>query len=101
LQQRVAGLNITVANQSTATFTAQLQAGFIYVPFLIADGRPEAILDGNSNNDPAIYFPFLGANADGAEHVRLLGDNVFGFEDLPGGGDRDYNDVVMRVSLGV
>jgi hypothetical protein len=46
-----------------------------------------------------VYFPFLGANADGVDHIRLLGDNTFGFEDLSGGGDRDYNDVIVRVSF--
>jgi hypothetical protein len=99
IQQRVQNLDLTCANQSTATFTAPLESGFIYVPFLIANGRPDALLDGNSSNDPAVYFPFLGANADGVDHIRLLGDNTFGFEDLSGGGDRDYNDVIVRVSV--
>ncbi|MBW4499530.1 MAG: DUF4114 domain-containing protein [Scytonema hyalinum WJT4-NPBG1] len=26
----------------------------------------------------------------------MLGDNKFGFEDIYGGGDRDFNDVVIR-----
>jgi VCBS repeat-containing protein len=99
IEQRVPNLDLTVANQSMATFTAQLQGGLIYAPFLIANGRPDAFLDGNSNNDPAIYFPFLGANADGFDHLRLLGDNIFGFEDLPSGGDGDYNDMVIRATL--
>lgn len=100
IQQRVQNLDLTVANQSTATFSAQLEAGFIYVPFLIANGRPDALLDANSTNDPAFYCSFIGANADGVDHVRLLGDNIFGFEDLPGGGDRDYNDMIVQVNLG-
>ena len=99
IRQRVANLDLTVANQSTATFSAELQGGFLYAPFLIANGRPEALLDGNPNNNPAVYFPFLGANTDGVDHLRLLGDNTFGFEDLPGGGDRDYNDAIIRVTL--
>ncbi|AFZ19290.1 DUF4347 domain-containing protein [Allocoleopsis franciscana] len=99
IQQRVQNLDLTCANQSTATFTAQLEGGLIYVPFLIANGKPDALLDGNSSNDPAVYFPFLGANGDGVDHIRLLGDNTFGFEDLSGGGDRDYNDVIVRVNF--
>ncbi|HEY9829649.1 MAG TPA: DUF4114 domain-containing protein [Stenomitos sp.] len=99
IQQRVQNLDLTCANQSTATFTAPLEGGFIYVPFLIANGRPDALLDANSSNDPAVYFPFFGANADGVDHIRLLGDNTFGFEDLSGGGDRDYNDVIVRVNF--
>jgi VCBS repeat-containing protein len=99
IQQRVQNLDLTVANQSTATFSAQLEAGFIYAPFLIANGRPDALLDGNTANDPAVYFPFLAANSDRVDHIRLLGDNTFGFEDLPGGGDRDFNDAIVRVSV--
>lgn len=99
IQQRVNSLDLIVANQATATITGQLEGGSIYAPFLIANGRPEALLDGNPNNDPAVYFPFLGANADGVDHVRLLGDNTFGFEDLPGGGDGDFNDLVLQVKF--
>jgi hypothetical protein len=99
IQQRLTSLDLIVANQATATITGQLEGWSIYVPFLIANGRPEALLDGNPNNDPAVYFPFLGANADGVDHVRLLGDNTFGFEDLPGGGDGDFNDLVLQVKF--
>jgi hypothetical protein len=99
IQQRLTSLDLIVANQATATITGQLEGGSIYAPFLIANGRPEALLDGNPNNDPAVYFPFLGANADGVDHVRLLGDNTFGFEDLPGGGDGDFNDLVLQVKF--
>ncbi|MCC5641291.1 DUF4114 domain-containing protein [Nostoc sp. CHAB 5844] len=42
----------------------------------------------------------MGANSDNAQHVRILGDNTFGFEDLVGG-DNDFNDVIVKVSLTV
>ncbi|MFN7517388.1 MAG: DUF4114 domain-containing protein, partial [Dolichospermum sp.] len=51
------------------------------------------------NNDPDIYFTFLGANSDGVDHVRMLGDNTFGFEDMRGGGDKDFNDILVKVNL--
>jgi hypothetical protein len=38
----------------------------------------------------------LGANTDGMDHVKLLGDNTFGFEDTSGGGDQDFDDVVVK-----
>jgi hypothetical protein len=66
---------------------------------LIVNGRPEALIDSNTNNDPAVYFPFLGANSDKVDHVRMLGNNIFGFEDLPNGGDLDYNDVIVKIDL--
>ncbi|BAZ33249.1 FG-GAP repeat-containing protein [Cylindrospermum sp. NIES-4074] len=99
IRARVPGIDLTVNNQGTASFTGFLQPGSIFAPFIIVDGQPNAILDSNPNNDPAVYFPFLGANSDKTDHVRLLGNNIFGFEDLAGGGDKDFNDMVVRVNL--
>ena len=74
-----------------------LKGGFLFAPYLIADGSPELILDDNPDNDRPVYFSYMGANPDGVDHIRLLGDNTFGFEDLFGGGDLDYNDFVFQV----
>ncbi len=98
---RVAGIDLTVSNQGTATLTGNFLAGAIYAPFIIANGRPDAILDSNANNDPAVYFSFLGANTDKVDHIRVLGDNIFGFEDLANGGDKDFNDLILRVNLSI
>jgi len=95
---RVAGIDLTVINQSTATYTGSFAAKGIFAPFLIVDGKPDAVLDNNSNA-PAVYFPFVGANSDKHDRIRLLGDNIFGFEDLPGGGDRDFNDIIVQFNL--
>ncbi|MTJ06954.1 DUF4114 domain-containing protein [Anabaena sp. UHCC 0204] len=101
IRGRVAGIDLTVNNQGTATYTGSFQPGSIFAPFIIANGRPEALLDSNPNNNPAIYFPYIGANADKVDHIRLLGNNIFGFEDLPNGGDKDFNDVIVRVNLSI
>ncbi|MBD2165141.1 DUF4114 domain-containing protein [Calothrix membranacea FACHB-236] len=98
---RVGGIDLTVDNQGTATFSGSFQGGSVFVPFIIVDGKIDAFLDNNANNDPAIYFPFLGANSDNVDHIRLLGNNIFGFEDLSGGGDMDFNDVVVKVNLSI
>ncbi|EAQ68034.1 hemolysin-type calcium-binding repeat family protein [Synechococcus sp. RS9909] len=47
----------------------------------------------------AIYFAFAAANADGFNHFRRLGSNRIGMEDLPGGGDQDFNDLTMTFSF--
>jgi hypothetical protein len=101
INQRVAGIDLTVANQGTATYTGTLAGGGIFAPFIIVNGRPEALLDTNSTNDPAVYFSYLDANSDRADHIRLLGDNIFGFEDLPNLGDADYNDAIVKVNLNI
>ncbi|WP_267901204.1 DUF4114 domain-containing protein [Dulcicalothrix desertica] len=40
-----------------------------------------------------------GANTDKVDHIRLLGNNTFGFEDLANGGDKDYNDIIVKANL--
>ncbi|NDJ21324.1 beta-propeller fold lactonase family protein, partial [Nostoc sp. B(2019)] len=98
---RVVGIDLTVNNQGTANFTGSFEPGSIFAPFIIVNGKPDAIVDSNLSNDPAVYFTFLGANNDQAAHIRLLGNNTFGFEDLPNGGDNDYNDVIVRLNLSI
>jgi 6-phosphogluconolactonase (cycloisomerase 2 family) len=99
VSRRVSGIDLSVSNQRTATYTGIFQPGAIFAPFVIVNGNPDKVIDANINNDPAVYFPFLGANPDKVDHIHLLGNNTFGFEDLFNGGDRDYNDVIVRVNL--
>ncbi|MFN6525743.1 putative Ig domain-containing protein [Nostoc sp. ChiSLP03a] len=94
---RVAGIDLTVGNQGSANYTGTFDPNSLFAPFIIVDGRPDAILSGNGNKN--VYFTFLGANSDKVDHIRLLGNNTFGFEDLPNGGDKDYNDVIVQVNL--
>jgi hypothetical protein len=79
---------------------AGLPGGQLWAPFIIANGTPQEFLSNNPNNQPSqgplAYFPYLGANPDGVDHIRQLGNNTFGFEDKFGGGDFDYNDLVVQ-----
>jgi hypothetical protein len=94
-------------NRNTGIFEAEFQPGTILAPYIIANGTPEEWLETNPNNqhlgyaDPTAYFAYLGANPDGKDHVRLLGENKFGFEDLFGGGDLDHDDITFEVDLTV
>ena len=62
--------------------TVDLEGGSVYVPYLLADGDQ-------------FFSSFAGANPEGIDHVQSQGDNTFGFEDLVGGGDGDFNDFVL------
>ena len=62
------------------------------------NGTPEIIQDNSVNNNLDIYFSFLEANIQGTDQIRLLGNNVWGFEDIAGG-DMDFNDLIIRVNL--
>ncbi len=77
----------------------KLKGGYIYAPFLVANGRVSDILTAqNSANSPQVYFNYKAANADKIEHIQMLSPNKFGFEDLAGGGDLDYNDLIFQVT---
>lgn len=95
LNNRVADIDLRVANQGAVEITGEFEGGSIFAPFLIADGTPDDLLDNNAINDPEIYFTYISANSDNKDHARMLGDNIFGFEDLPEGGDGDFNDIVV------
>ncbi|MBD2578265.1 DUF4114 domain-containing protein [Oscillatoria sp. FACHB-1406] len=80
-----------------------LSGGQLLSPFLIANGTADDFLSKNpgnqANNGPNAYFGSTSANPDGVDHIRLIGDNTFAFEDLYGGGDKDYNDYVVQVNF--
>jgi Ca2+-binding RTX toxin-like protein len=101
-----------------------LQGGKMYAPFAIANGGNlipvggtmqdgvSAFLAQNPNNTAAnlsnfmthavAYFSFGSANPDGTEHLQSRGNNVFGFEDLPGNlgiSDMDFNDAVFKFNF--
>jgi hypothetical protein len=66
--------------------SGNLAGGTILAPYLVVNGTQT-------------YFAYIGANTDKVDHIKLLGDNRFGFEDMYGGGDRDYNDVILSVKF--
>ena len=45
------------------------------------------------------YFSFTEANADGISHFREFGNGVIGLEDLYGGGDKDFDDLIFGFDL--
>ncbi|WP_338441855.1 Ig-like domain-containing protein [Synechococcus elongatus IITB4] len=66
---------------------AEVDAGKMYAPFLISE----------SDNGVEYYFAYANANPDKIDHVRLLADNTFAFEDQLNGGDRDFDDFIIKV----
>ncbi len=73
-------------DQNTTELTQVLPSDSLYAPYILSNGE-EA------------FFPFIEANSDGIDHIRTIADNTFGFEDLPGGGDVDYNDVILKLEI--
>ena len=74
--------NLSIAdNQSTSRSFSGVTGGTFLAPF--------AQVNGNT------FFAFGGANTDRLSHFRSLGNNLFGLEDIVGGGDKDYDDMVI------
>ncbi|MGB6296562.1 MAG: DUF4114 domain-containing protein [Rivularia sp. (in: cyanobacteria)] len=86
----------STSDDNTETGSLEFDAGSIVVPVIIADGTLTEALSGEAE----VYFPYLGANTDNGnfDHIKLLDDNTFGFEDLPNGGDKDFNDIVIEIN---
>ncbi|MFM7363821.1 MAG: Calx-beta domain-containing protein [Cuspidothrix sp.] len=97
--QTGANIKFSADNQGIQTGTTTITGGTILAPMIIVNGSLSQLLDDNTNNDPQVYFPYLGVNSDGLDHIRLLGNNTFGFEDLPNGGDLDYNDIIIKMNF--
>jgi Domain of unknown function (DUF4114) len=81
-----------------------ISGGNIYAPIVIAQGSLTDFITKNPTNgggakDIHAYFNYSGANSDKVDHFRFLGNNNFGVEDMYGGGDRDFNDIVVNVNI--
>ena len=92
-------LALTGENGQIQQFTAELETGKLLSTFIVIDATVDDLLGGSSFNSDGLYFNHIGANTDGKDHVRLFGDNIFGYEDIAGGGDMDFNDAVVKVSF--
>jgi hypothetical protein len=94
------------ATQTETKSDLNLTGGQIYAPVVVAQGTLADFVsknptNGGGGNDPHAYFNFVGANSDKVDHFRLLGNNNFGVEDTYGGGDRDFNDLVVNMNVGL
>jgi hypothetical protein len=76
---------LRVDNNQTSTQSIAITESTFLAPF--------AQVNGNT------FFAFGDANRDGISHFRTLGTNRFGLEDLVGGGDRDFDDLVLGFSF--
>jgi hypothetical protein len=52
----------------------------------------------NSSHGDA-YWAFSHANPDGIGHLWNYGANTWGWEDTRGGGDNDFNDMIVQLDF--
>ncbi|KST70060.1 DUF4114 domain-containing protein [Mastigocoleus testarum] len=100
-KQRISELDFNADDRSVTT---QVDGGIFLAPYLIADGTVEEFLEQNPTNQYRngsglhAYFGFENGNPDGIQHLQLS-NNKFGFEDVYGGGDRDFLDLTFNVNV--
>ena len=96
LTNRITSLDLLKTDDSkTTTVNGTMMGGSILASFMVVDGTVEQALDDSVQT----YFSYIGANNDRVDHIRLLGDNTFGYEDMVNGGDNDFNDMIARVNF--
>jgi Domain of unknown function (DUF4114) len=96
--------NLLQATKSDIKLGQNITGGRIYAPVVIAQGSLTDFVsknptNGGGANDIHAYFNYVSANSDGVDHFKLLGNNTFGVEDMYGGGDRDFNDLVINMNI--
>ena len=82
---RLSDLKITDETSSVSNFSLNGDALTILAPFAVVQ----------AGGSSYTYFAFAQANPDGLSHFRVFGNNIFGLEDQLGGGDGDYDDLVV------
>ncbi len=72
--------------------------------YLITDNTSQEFLQINPNNNPngeaLAYFSYAEANPDKLNHLIHYSSNQMGWEDIFGGGDKDYNDIIFNFNFG-
>ncbi|MBI1917260.1 MAG: DUF4114 domain-containing protein, partial [Planctomycetes bacterium] len=86
------------------TKTVKLPARRHFIFYFVQNATANDFLARNPGNQldktPVVFFSIKRANPDGIRHMRENPANVFGFEDIAGGGDKDYNDIAVRMNIG-
>ena len=91
----VTNVSLKAENGEVADFTVEMEAGELYAPILVRGNDLNVSLASET-----VYFAFEELNSDGINHIQRAGKNAWGFEDLNGGGDSDFNDLIIEVELG-
>jgi hypothetical protein len=95
---------ILTAGETAPTQTVNLPSGKYLGWYLVANGTTADVIQARQNNTqtaPNIFFSYSAANKDGLSHLHAQADShTWAWEDIWGGGDRDFNDLVFRFNLG-
>ena len=83
--------DLTTENGITTTSQAILQEQSLLAPILRLTNN---LLAGGVD-----YFAFADANPNGTNHMRMLGENLIGFEGLDNNNNPDFNDLIVSLNF--
>jgi Domain of unknown function (DUF4114) len=95
---------ILQAGKIDSKLDRDIVGGAIYAPVVVAQGSFSDFIsknptNGGGGNEIHAYFNYIGANTDNFDHFRLIAPNTFAVEDQYGGGDKDFNDLVVNMNV--
>jgi hypothetical protein len=94
-----------IASKNDSKTGLSIEGGAIYAPVVVSQGTFQDFLENPTDRGGVgqinAYFNYIGANSDNLDHFRLIGDNTFAVEDLYGSGDRDFNDMVIKIDFSI
>ena len=83
------------ANEGKLEMLASIDlSAHVLLPFLVVNGNMNSVSSDFSN----LYVAGMSSNSDRSKHIQFLGNNIFGFEDKRGGGDQDFDDIIVEVT---
>jgi Domain of unknown function (DUF4114) len=96
--------NAGLAGKNDSKLNQDILGSTIYAPVVVAQGSLSDFTTKNPSNggDGKLihaYFNYLGANPDKFDHFKLTSPNTFAVEDQYGGGDKDFNDLIVTMNI--
>lgn len=83
--------NLMLDDNKTVEFNFTISKGNLFAQFLAVKG--------SVTDNSEVYFAYAQANSDKEQHVTELTPFTWGWEDLHGLGDKDYNDAIVKYSV--
>src|SRR5262249_30625003 len=81
----------------------RLPAGSLFGTYLVQNSSYERLLARNPQDGlagrPHVFFSFAAANPDHFRHLHLRPGGIQRWEDMTHGGDRDFNDAVVKMTM--
>lgn len=91
----------SIANLTTGEVNASFEVGaavdlsdYVLLPYLLVNGSSPTATEA----EKAFYLGGTSKNDDGLVHMRLMGLNTLGFEDLSSTGDFDFDDNILSIT---